>query len=868
VRKKWSFVVQKHAASHLHYDFRLELDGVLKSWAVPKGPSLDPAIKRLAMQVEDHPVAYGGFEGIIPQGEYGGGTVMLWDRGAWEPIGDPREGYRNGKLKFKLHGQKLRGGWMLIRTGGAKSETDRRRWLLFKERDDEARTRKQADMVDEAPLSVKSGRTMDEIAANRPRVWNAKAKTNGKAARHAAAQPSSAPGRHRTKARASIIPGQKSSKLPERVEVQLATLAKAAPEGDKWLHEIKLDGYRMICRIHQGSVEFISRNQQDWTERFHSLVEAAGILPVTQAILDGEVVAMRPDGTTDFQDLQNAFGNGGGAGLQYYAFDLLHLDGHDLAGLPLVERKRILARLLANRRVSSKIRFSEHIEGNGPAFFKEACKTRLEGIVSKRRDRPYQPGRGYDWLKVKCVKKEEFVIGGYSEPAGSRTGLGAVLVGYHGRQGKLRYAGKVGTGFDTRTLRSFVERLKPLQREQSPFADLRAAGKTHWVEPILVAQVAFSGWTNDERLRHPSFQGLREDKAAKEVTHDKAVPPPRVATPAKGKAAKLRAPAAALNGMPRPSVQKSTASVTSDGYNFSRREFAGVRLTNPDKVLYPEQGITKLELAKYYKRVAGWILPPLADRPLVLVRCPEGWQKECFYQKHPAVGTPETLRRIPIREKKRTEEYVIVDDVAGLISLAQIGALEIHAWGSRADKLEQPDRLIFDLDPAPDVPWSRVVQSARQVRQFITELGLESFVKTTGGKGLHLVIPIDRDYDWDEAKAFCKRVTDLIVAADPQRYTANMSKAARPGKIFIDYLRNGRGATAIAPYSTRARPDAPVSVPLAWKELSARIRSDHYTVRNIGRRLASLKRDPWKGIASTRQSLAAPLAQLQSLERH
>jgi bifunctional non-homologous end joining protein LigD len=515
----WSYVIQKHDASHLHYDFRLELDGVLLSWAVPKGPSLDPSVKRLAMQVEDHPVDYGSFEGIIPEGEYGGGTVLLWDQGTWEPVGDPRAGYRDGKLKFQLHGEKLHGGWMLVRTGGAHAERDRRQWLLFKERDDNASPAKKGDILVKSPRSVATGRSLEQIAHDRDWVWGAQAKSNGK-------------------------PAAKTSR---------------ASKGEK----------------------------------------------------------SRP-----------AAANG---------------------------------------------KKASHSARNG------------------------------------------------------------------------------------------------------------RAGRAH--------------------------------------------------------------------------------------YNAADQEFAGVRLTSPDKVLYPDEGITKLELANYYKTIADWILPHIADRPLVLVRCPEGQAKECFFQKHPAAGTPDTLRQVQVREKNKTENYVIADDVAGLISLAQIGALEIHAWGSRADKLERPDRLIFDLDPAPDVPWNQVVQSARQVRQFLEELGLESFVKTTGGKGLHLVVPVDRRHDWDEAKAFCKSVADTIVAADPERYTANMSKAARPGKIFIDYLRNGRGATAIVPYSTRARPGAPVSVPLTWEELSARTTSDRFTVRNVGKRLASLKRDPWAEIFAMRQSFTPALAKLRKLRR-
>ena len=834
-----SFVIQKHAASHLHYDFRLELDGVLKSWAVPKGPSLDPSVKRLAMHVEDHPVAYGDFEGIIPESEYGGGTVMVWDRGTWEPIGDPQEGYRTGKLKFELFGEKLHGRWMLVRTHSARDK-EGRQWLLFKERDKFAKTGKKADIVDSATASVASGRDLDEIAADGDRVWtsNGESKSQAKKPR---------------RSKQSHSRSAKRAALPKRIDVELATLVDEPPAGDDWFHEIKLDGYRMICRIDQGKVTFLTRNHKDWTARLAALAEEAGKLPVRTAILDGEVVALRADGTTDFQKLQNAFREKRADDLVYWAFDLLHLDGVDLSDRPLEERKGLLAQLLEAKALAA-IRFSEHVEGNGADFFKRGCEMHLEGIVSKRRDAPYRPGRGTDWLKSKCVQKDEFVIGGFTDPERSREGLGALLVGY--RKGKnLVYAGKVGTGFDRATLRDLTRKLTPLERDSSPFADRKRLARTHWVEPSLIAQVAFGAWTDDGILRHASFQGLREDKSADEVTRDR---PSKVGVVARRRKTKLAASASRVDAKP-PAAAKS------DDYDAQDEQFHGVRLTSPDKVLYPEQGITKLDLARYLLDVADWMLPHVADRPLALVRCPEGRGKECFFQKHPVVGTPKELRQVRIREKNKTETYVVVDDAAGLMSLAQIGTLEVHAWGSRTDKLEEPDRLVFDLDPDPSVAWADVVAAARQIRQFLQDLGLESFVKTTGGKGLHLVVPIDRRHDWDTAKAFCKQVADAIATGDPDRCTANMSKRARVGKIYIDYLRNGRGATAIVPYSPRARAGAPVSTPLTWEELSDDIRSDSFSVLNLSERLASLKRDPWDGIAKVRQSLTRPLARLRKL---
>lgn len=841
----YSFVVQKHAASHLHYDFRLELDGVLKSWAVPKGPSLDPSVKRLAMQVEDHPVEYGLFEGTIPEGEYGGGTVMLWDKGSWEPVGDPGEGYRQGKLKFKLYGQKLHGGWMLVRIAGrSPKDKNGRQWLLFKEKDADARPASDGDVLEELPRSVDSGRSMPEIAGDRDWVWgdqSASPKRNGKA-RRAKKMAKHTPSSHRD-----------HSSLPKRVEVQLATRAEEAPPGDDWFHEIKFDGYRIVCRVDHGKVVLLSRNHKDWTDRFGLVAQAAQKLPVDQALLDGEIVALRTDGTTDFQLLQNAMNVRRADYLHYFVFDLLFLDGEDLTRKPLAERKQILAKLLKQEGVPERLHLSDHIEGNGPGFFREVCKKRLEGIVSKRRDRPYVPGRGPDWLKVKCIQTDEFVIGGYTDPAGSRIGFGALLLGYHNPKGALVYAGKVGTGYNDRTLKILRERLQALRQETSPFTDLARGPKgTHWVTPTLVAQVAFGSRTEDGIVRHSSFQGLREDKPATEVTREQMVP-----------LAKVLKKDGARKAARGPKARRLLAA--SATYDAATQQFAGVRLTSPDKVLYPEQGITKLELASYYRMVADWIMPHIANRPVVLVRCPDGRHKDCFYQKHPGAGAPDALRQIPIKEKSKTEHYVVVDDVAGLISLAQVGALEVHAWGSREDKLEQPDRLIFDLDPDPDLPWKQVITAARQVREFLQQLGLESFVKTTGGKGLHLVVPIRRRYDWDEAKEFCKTVADAVVRADPGQYIANMSKAARHGKIFIDYLRNGRGATAIVPYSPRARDGAPVSVPLAWGELSARIHSDRYTIMNLHERLGMLRADPWERIGSLHQGLETPLKKLHAL---
>ncbi|HJT33173.1 MAG TPA: DNA ligase D [Pirellulales bacterium] len=868
-----SFVIQKHDATRLHYDFRLELDGVLKSWAVPKGPSFDPKEKRLAVQVEDHPLDYADFEGIIPEGEYGGGTVAVWDRGVWKPGGDPHAGYRAGKLKFHLEGDKLRGGWTLIRLARRGNERATN-WLLIKERDEEARSTDEYDVVDAEPNSVATGRSLDEIAAARDRVWgsNRSGKKNStvrltkgsgfrvqgsaKGARpHKVVTKKRAPATKKT-ARAKKSTSRRSKKrgssdsLPEgvrraamstKIEMQLATLAKQPPTGDQWLHEIKFDGYRIICRLDRRA-RLLTRGDQDWTGRMPTIAKAAETLPVDQAILDGEVVALLPNGVSSFQALQNAFRGARSEPLVYYAFDLLYLDGHDLRGMPLEERKARLAELLDHNTSRGAVRYAEHVEGEGDRFFAESCRVGLEGIISKRRDRGYVAGRGFDWLKTKCVRRDEFVIGGFTEPAGARHGLGALLVGYYAPPKRFVYAGRVGTGFSDRLLGDLRKRLDRLEQPRSPFADFpqRSTPRgTHWVRPQLVGQIEFSNWTDDRRLRHPSFQGLREDKPAVEITRDEPQEVSKVTRE---------------NGHPRRKSNEPKRAATAQRESH---EVAGVRLTHPDKVLYAEQRITKLGLAEFYEQIADWILPHLVDRPLSLVRCPEGPRKTCFYQKHLGPSAPRVLGRVTIQEKSKTNEYSVVKNIAGIVALVQMGVLEIHPWGARADDVERPDRLTFDFDPSPELGWSAVVDAARRLRTLLESIDLESFVKTSGGKGLHVVVPIRRRLEWPEVKAFCKSVVQRLANDSPENFTVNPLKATRKNKIFLDYLRNDRGATSVAAYSTRARSGAPVSVPIAWDELRADLRADYFNVENLPERLRRLRRDPWEALPKLRQSITA-----------
>ena len=721
-----SFVVQKHAATRLHYDFRLEMEGVLKSWAVPKGPSFDPADKRLAMQTEDHPVEYGDFEGIIPAGEYGGGAVLLWDQGTWEPVEDPHKGLRAGSLKFRLNGKKLQGRWALVKIKGRDPRDDAKTWLLIKEKDELVRPSSEWSVVDARPESVTTGRTLEEIARDKDRVWHSN-RPEGKAAKPKGRFAAKARSRRTAVDVAAIaagVPGARKRAAPAALSPQLATLVTAPPRGDQWFHEMKFDGYRIVADLSGGRARLVSRSGKDWTAQFPDVAHDVERLPATRAILDGEVAVVLPDGTTSFQALQNAMSGSRQGELAYFVFDLLHLEGYDLTGAALEERKKALARLLGPGAPDLVLRLSDHVVGEGEAFFASACRLGLEGIISKRRDARYEPGRGKSWLKAKCLQRQEFVIGGYTDPEGSRVGIGALLLGVFDEQGGLVFAGKVGTGFTSKTLADLQRRLEPRARPTSPFGRARIPGMTgaHWVEPKLVAEVAFSEWTSDGRLRHPSFQGLREDKKASDVVREQPV----------------EIPAPAPKTIPKtiPKAAPKEAAV------------AGVRLSNADRVVFDGPKVTKLDLALYYDRVADRILPYIEGRPLTLVRGPEGASKPIFYMKHSGSWAPPALRRVKIQEKTKVGEYLVVDDLPGLISLVQMGILEIHTGNSTAEHLERPDRIVFDLDPDPTVAWPAVIDAARLVRARLEQLGLASFVKTTGGKGLHVVVPLRPGASW------------------------------------------------------------------------------------------------------------------------
>jgi bifunctional non-homologous end joining protein LigD len=651
------------------------------------------------------------------------------------------------------------------------------------------------------------------------------------------------------------------------VPPQLATLVSDAPPGEDWIHEIKYDGYRFLCRVESGRTRLLTRSGLDWTERFESVAAAAGKLSARRAMLDGEMVVMRADGVSSFQDLQNALRGGRDQELVFFAFDLIHLDGFDLTHVPLIERKRILNQVLASSGVPGGVlRYSDHVIGQGKEFHGEACRRGLEGIVSKRANGFYTSGRTGEWLKSKCTARQEFVIGGYTEPQGSRSGLGALLLGVRDARKGLKYSGKVGTGFTADSLRDLSRRLHPLERTSPPFSDPPRLRGAHWVEPKLVAEVAFTHWTDDGRLRHPSFQGLREDKPARDVVAEapKERPPAKRRTPPKPP--RKRPPVD--DPTSKPPLQEppptSRSPIQEPPEDEGKPSVAGVALSHPRKVLFAEQGLTKLDLARYMEQVSRLMVPQVKGRPLMLLRCPEGSGKSCFFQKHPSGEVHRSLAPVRVRESNGSlETYLTLRDTAGLVSLVQMGALELHVWGSRADAIEKPDRVVFDLDPDPSVPWAFVIETARRVRERLRSLGLTSFPKTTGGKGIHVVVPIRRGPGWPEVKAFSAGLASELVREEPDRLTTHLAKARRAGRIFIDTLRNRRGATWVAPYSPRARPGAPVSTPVSWEELTPKLEPDRFTVRSVPERL-DRKKDPWAGMDSTRQTVTASM--LRSLE--
>jgi bifunctional non-homologous end joining protein LigD len=891
-RQEWRelglpFVIQKHAASHLHYDFRLGWNGVLKSWAVTKGPSYVVADKRLAVQVEDHPMEYGGFEGIIPAGQYGGGTVMVWDQGTWEPQPghtDVEAGLRDGSLKFVLHGSKLQGKWALIRMGGKAGGSEKKpNWLLIKEHDAFERPAGAETVTEAEPNSAVTGRSIEQIAGSEDHVWNSKQTAGtGQAWYRQSSKKEERVGAPGALNLAHPDLAQRLKQLPQEkqpafVKPQLALEAETPPEGAGWLHELKLDGYRMQARKDGAKVQMLTRTGLDWTARMRAIAEEVGRLPMDTVTLDGEVVVLAEDGTTSFAALQAALQEGERHLLTYFCFDLLHLEGRSTRELPLIERKRLLTEVLAGAD-PAVLAVSEHLETGGGRMFHEVCALGAEGIVSKRADAAYLPGsRGGGWLKLKCLHEQEFVVGGYTLPgkgsAGSQA-VGALLLGYY-RDGNLIYAGRTGTGFTEkmhRMLRAQLETMKlPAPQRTGAFAAVppEARRGAIWVRPELVAQVRFSTWTADNLVRQAAFLGLREDKPATEVVREVAAPTPKrrareTHISANEAVAKMghtdterakRSSASASHGVRGRAVAAKLAADAAAG------EHAAVRLTHPDKVLDAESRLTKQMLADYYWGIAERMLPHIAGRPLSLVRCPEGTGKPCFFQKHVTTtlaALPKGIEAVQVPDKKtgKPEPYITLHTREALAGLAQMGVLEVHPWGARNEDLEHPDRIVIDLDPDEALRWARLAEAAAEVRTQLKKLGLESFLKTTGGKGLHVVLPIEPALDWAAGKEFAHRLVLAMEKANPALYLTKMTKSARAGKIYLDYLRNERGATAVAPYSPRSRAGAPVSMPLAWSDLKLAERPV-FRVAEFAEWRGRLKTDPWKALPGLAQTISA-----------
>jgi bifunctional non-homologous end joining protein LigD len=867
------FVIQKHAARRLHYDFRLELDGVMKSWAVTKGPSLVPGEKRLAVHTEDHPIEYNTFEGTIPQGEYGGGTVMIWDRGHWIPDGDPHKGYRKGHLDFALEGEKLRGRWHLVRMNRRAGES-KEPWLLIKARDEEAREANDPDILEEEPLSVVSGRSMPDIAEGkcRKRVWHSNRSVADnvksgaiKGARAPTSERASARPKQSRREQKAQRSGKREDKspqgsaaLPEFVPPSLATLREKAPSEPGWLHEIKFDGYRIQARIDRGRVALLTRKGLDWTDKFPNVAAAAAKLGARSALIDGEIVVEDERGVASFSGLQAALKAGEANSFIYYVFDLLHLDGRDLTALPLIERKQQLKRLIGEK-AEGPMRYSEHFDEAGPLVLRHACEMGLEGIVSKRADAPYRGGRSEAFIKTKCANSQELVVGGYSLSTVLPKAIGALVVGYYDR-GRLIYAGRIGTGYTRAVAADLWKRLHPLETEKPPFDQIpREEARRRdikWVEPKTVIESEFRGWTADALVRQAAFKGVREDKPPQEVFREMPASGASDADASKRAAAASTAVATRTQarGSGKPGSKTKTKARSSTGSPSGEEQKSAVRFTHPDRVYWLDVGVTKQALADYYRAAWRWMAPHLIDRPLALVRCPDGTKGECFFQKHASAGLDDKYLKMVIDKNRR--QVLAVEDLDGLLSLVQAGVLEVHVRGSRIDRLDICDRIVFDIDPGPDVPWTQVVAAARDVRARLAAIDLVSFVKLSGGKGLHVVLPT-AGADWETTKTFAQTVALAMHAESPDRYVVKMTKSLRPGKLFIDYFRNSLEQTSVAAYSTRARPGAPVSVPLTWEELGRSKGGAQYTVLNLGKRLLGLKQDPWQEMGRLEQRLPA-----------
>ncbi|AOB30445.1 ATP-dependent DNA ligase [Bordetella sp. H567] len=836
-----AFVIQKHWATRLHYDFRLELDGAMKSWAVPKGPSYDPAIKRMAVQVEDHPIAYNQFEGEIPKGQYGAGKVIIWDEGTWQPVGDPRKGYRDGHLKFDLMGAKMQGRWALVRLHGKENERQPP-WLLIKDRDEFARPEQEFSVVDEMPDSVVPLRAQRKKALARAADTGTagKAPKTGKTAKTGKTEKA---GKTEEDGPAHKLPGVARA-VPATLKPQLATLVDGVPPNvADWIYEVKFDGYRILARLDEDGPRLYTRNGHDWSRKMPHLVQVLGKLKVPGTWIDGEIVVLADNGAPSFQALQNAFEGERTGDIVFYAFDLPFVAGRDLREEPLTTRRALLEQLLGAA-PDGPVRFSAAFDAAPQELVQSACKMGLEGIIAKRRNAGYVSRRSDSWLKIKCARRQEFVIVGYTDPAGSRTGLGALLVAVHDEKGGLRYAGKVGTGFDTRGLNEMAKKLQAIEIEERPLphqADMPR--RAHWVKPELVAEVSFGEWTQSGHIRHSVFRGLRTDKPARAITREAPVPAEAVAA-----AAGSDAETPPLQAPSRQAKAKKAATV---------KEKPG-RLSNPDRVIDPSTGLTKLDLARYYGLVAPLLLDHLKGRPVSLVRAPGGIQEPLFFQKHLEAAMP-GVKALPQRLDPGHPSLLEVPSDVAIMSAAQMNVVEFHTWNAVKSAIDKPDRMLFDLDPGDGVKWPAMQQAAGLVRVLLRELGMQCWLKTSGGKGLHVVVPLRKQYGWDAIKGFSEAIVRHLARTLPQMFVAKSGPKNRVGKIYPDYLRNGFGATTVAAWSARARPGLGISVPIAWDELPELNSSAQWTISNAHTRLDA-GNAPWADYRP--QSVAAAMKTL------
>ncbi len=793
-----AFVIQKHWATRLHYDLRLELNGTMKSWAVPKGPSLDPRDKRMAIHVEDHPISYNTFEGIIPAKQYGAGKVIIWDKGTWSPLGDPYESYRQGNLKFELAGQKLHGRWVLIRMKG--NDEKQEPWLLIKEKDEIARPAEEFNVVEALPDSV--------------------AKIKYSPAQKSLQKKSSATTKAVKSDKSKLPAGAIKARLPATFKPQLATLLVDPPaNSDEWIYEIKFDGYRLLTRIEGNKIQLFTRNGNDWTHKLSALANEIKKLGLASGWLDGEIVVLNDQGIPDFQALQGAFDHAAIQQIVYYIFDVPFYGGFDLRAVSLIERKEFL-RTLLDKSPSAAIRFSDTFTVGGHDVLNSACYLGLEGVIGKRKTSTYVSRRSAEWIKLKCTQRQEFVIGGFTDPQGSRSSIGSLLLGVYDENGELHYCGNVGTGFNSKTLADIKQKLDAVARTDSPFAENTGIDrKAHWVAPKLIAEVSFAEWTTTGRIRHSVFQGLRVDKKAPEVRREKA---------------------AALSNA-TSSVLPST-----------------LKVTHPDRVIDPSTHTTKIDLIQYYSRVASLMMEHLKARPVSLVRAPDGITGQLFFQKHMETATMPGIKHLDPALDPDHAALLTVAKPEGLLSAAQMNVLEFHTWNALISNIQKPDRMTFDLDPGEGVAWSAMQEAATLMRTFLNQLQLSCFLKTSGGKGLHIVVPLKRLYSWETVKDFSGAIVQHLARTLPKHFSAKNGPRNRVGKIFIDYLRNGFGATTAAAWSARSRPGLGVSVPVAWSELASLTGSAHWRVANIQSRL-NIGNEPWKEYSSSAQNLGAAM---------